>query len=69
MTPMIGTFTTSAKDLNHMPRMVVMAFLLACRAASIDLSRLLLLLVVHSDVEFWDHRRCSGYVFLNFLVI
>jgi len=40
------SFTSSAKDLDHVPRLVVLAFFLAGCAASIDLSRFLLLLVV-----------------------
>jgi len=47
MTPMIfRSLTTSAKDLDHVPRLVTLAFLLAGWAVSIDLSCWLLLLVI-----------------------
>jgi len=48
------------------PRLVVLPFLLAGCAASIDLSRLLLLLVV---IAMSKSALCPGYVFLDFLVI
>jgi len=48
----------TAKDLDHVLRLVVLAFLLAGCAASIDLS-LVAIAGGHSDVKVWDNRQAN----------